>query len=54
VAGCHRIDRIVTVSGERFVWNGTDVDGNSVPSGVYFYRIATDDFVDARKMVLLK
>gem|GEM_PF-5932207 len=35
-------------------WDGTDADGNSVPSGVYFYRIVTDDFVDARKMVLLK
>ncbi len=35
-------------------WNGTDADGNSVPSGIYFYRIVTDDFVDARKMVLLK
>jgi hypothetical protein len=35
-------------------WNGTDAEGNSVPSGVYFYRIVTDDFVDARKMVLLK
>ena len=35
-------------------WNGTDADGNPVPSGVYFYRIVTDDFVDARKMVLLK
>jgi hypothetical protein len=35
-------------------WNGTDADGNSVPSGVYFYRIVTNGLVDARKMVLLK
>lgn len=35
-------------------WNGMDSDGQLVSSGVYFYRISTDDFSDAKKMMLLK
>jgi hypothetical protein len=35
-------------------WSGTDDQGQSVASGVYFYRMVTDDFTDARKMMLLK
>ena len=35
-------------------WNGLDYLGNSVSSGVYFYRISAGDFVQTRKMVLLK
>jgi hypothetical protein len=36
------------------VWSGTDDNGNSVASGMYFYRIKTDQFSDTKKMVLLK
>jgi hypothetical protein len=35
-------------------WNGTNNDGAIVPSGIYFYQIQTDDFIQAKKMVLLK
>ena len=35
-------------------WDGKDDDGQLVSSGVYFYRISTDDFTDAKKMMLLK
>jgi flagellar hook assembly protein FlgD len=35
-------------------WDGTDHNGNLVPSGVYFYRMVADDFVDTRKMVLVR
>ncbi|KXK52410.1 MAG: 5'-nucleotidase [Chlorobi bacterium OLB5] len=31
-----------------------DWDASNFPSGVYFYRIEADDFVESRKMVLLK
>jgi hypothetical protein len=30
------------------------VDATSLPSGVYFYRIEADEFVDTRKMIVLK
>ncbi len=42
-------------AGTHFVtWDGTDERGNSVASGVYFYRIVSDEFTTSRKMILLK
>ncbi len=35
-------------------WNGRDQHGNSVPSGVYHYRLEVDGFVSTKKMVLAK
>ena len=29
-------------------------DGTGYPSGVYFYKLETEDFIDTKKMVLLK
>jgi hypothetical protein len=37
-----------------FTWDGTDEDGLSVASGVYFYRLSLGDKDETRKMVLLK
>ncbi len=31
-----------------------DFDGSNLPSGVYFYKIITDDFFQTKKMVLVK
>jgi hypothetical protein len=36
------------------IWDGHDDDGNSVGTGVYFYRIKAGDFSDIKKMVLMK
>ncbi|RKY58880.1 MAG: hypothetical protein DRP96_07810 [Candidatus Neomarinimicrobiota bacterium] len=35
-------------------WNGRDRNGRTVPAGVYFYRIQTDNFTQTNKMILLK
>lgn len=35
-------------------WNGKDKMGFSVPSGLYFYRLEVNDFVECKKTVLLK
>ncbi len=36
------------------VWNGDDDVGDSVPEGVYFVRLETPDFVETKKVLLLK
>ncbi|MFH1755460.1 MAG: T9SS type A sorting domain-containing protein, partial [Candidatus Latescibacterota bacterium] len=42
-------------SGENFVvWDGTNQNGLSVSSGVYFYRIASRGFQQTKKMVMIK
>ena len=36
------------------VWNGLDDNNRTVASGIYFYRLRTKDYIQTRKIVLLK
>jgi C1A family cysteine protease len=36
------------------IWNGTDLNGRPVSSGLYFYRLEIGDFAQTKKMVLLR
>jgi hypothetical protein len=38
----------------RAVWTGKDSDGRSVASGVYFYRMVTNDYRSINKMMMMK
>lgn len=35
-------------------WDGTDYMGQSVASGIYLYRLVTNEFAETRKMIFLK
>ena len=42
-------------AGEYSVWwDGVNAFGQSVSSGIYIYRITVDNYVQSRKMMLLK
>ncbi|NMB81262.1 MAG: T9SS type A sorting domain-containing protein, partial [Ignavibacteria bacterium] len=38
----------------NFTWNGKDISGRSLSSGIYFYQLNTNDFSVTKKMMLLK
>lgn len=46
-----RHDRAATY---RVTWNGAGEDGRVLPSGIYFYRLATPQGAEMKKMMLLK
>tara|TARA_S200000501_G_scaffold367132_1_gene403019 strand:- start:1399 stop:1704 length:306 start_codon:yes stop_codon:yes gene_type:complete len=44
-----------TPAGSKFTqWNARDEQGKAVSAGVYLYKIQAGNFVDIKKMILLK
>ncbi|HOI28176.1 MAG TPA: T9SS type A sorting domain-containing protein [Melioribacteraceae bacterium] len=43
-----------TAGNHKIYWNATDDHGRRVSSGVYFYTISSGDFIQTKKMVLMK
>jgi len=48
------VDEEIPAGAHNVVWEGRSSEGKAVASGVYFYRIVADDFLDTKKMLLLK
>ena len=48
------VDEKLSAGYKKVTWDGTNENGKSVASGVYFYRLQTDKFIEAKKMVMLK
>lgn len=48
------IDGFVSAGHHSVTWNGTDQYGTTVASGIYFYRLYSNEFTDKKKMILLK
>jgi hypothetical protein len=43
------------LSGEyKVIWDGRDDKGNEVSSGIYFYKLQTENFSQTKKMLLVK
>jgi len=47
-------DGYTTAGEQSVIWDGCDDSGEQVASGVYFYRLTTDEETQTRKMLLLK
>ena len=48
------IDGKVDAGSYTITWNGRDAGGNEASSGIYFYRLSTDEGVRQEKMTLLR
>ena len=48
------VDGVASAGARTTTWDGRDDAGLSAASGVYFYRMTAGNFVQTRKMVLLK
>ena len=47
-------DGVATFGRNSLVWDSTDNGGNTVTSGIYFYRLSTENHKETRKMMLMK
>ena len=48
------VDEILPAGNHRVTFDGRSSDSRPLASGVYFYRISAGDFVESKKMLLLK
>jgi len=48
------IDQDMPAGKYNIVWTGIDANGINAPSGVYFYKMKAEGFVESRKMMILK
>jgi len=48
------VDRRLAAGPHEITWDATDSHGNPVASGVYLYRLTAGDYVETKKMSLLK
>ncbi|MEP7146141.1 MAG: hypothetical protein ABI792_03940, partial [bacterium] len=51
---CHK--KVQTLVNQNLLSGSYEVEfnGNNFPSGVYYFRIETENFTDSKKMILLK
>ena len=48
------VDETRDAGNHQAVWDGTDRFGDDVASGVYMYKMLTGDYIETRKMVLMR
>ncbi|MGH9877687.1 MAG: T9SS type A sorting domain-containing protein, partial [Nitrososphaerales archaeon] len=50
----YRMEKRYSAGSYSIGWDGIDNAGRTVGSGVYYYRIVAGEFVESKKMILLK
>ncbi len=48
------VDEVQGSGVHQIAWKGENNSGQKVSSGIYFYRIQTEDFVEVKKMIFIK
>lgn len=48
------VDEYMTAGQKIVTWDGRDLSGNEVPSGIYFYRLRSQDFLQTKKMLMIQ
>jgi len=48
------VNENLSVGTHQVVWMGNDEHGNTMSSGIYFYRMQSGNFVETRRMLLMK
>ena len=48
------ISGVLAAGHHQFIWNGTDDQGNPMPSGIYFSRMISPQYRETKKLVFLR
>lgn len=48
------VDEYQNAGYKSIIWDGTNDNGKAVSSGIYFYKIIAGDFIDKKKMAIIK
>jgi len=51
---CRLVDEVQGAGEHAVTWHGQDGFGRAVASGIYFYQLTAGEFVETKKMLLLK